>query len=236
MNHAVQTEAEHSFLDTLKNCAALFVSLSSALLIAFLAMRVMEFFTISMTANLPEDIRTVIVQALLFDIVALLKMLPFLFVPFLIICVITRTKSSRTWAYGVGGSIVVIVYAVLIKYFATAAIPLGADLFGYSMKEIETTVGGGLTIDSISIFLFVIPVAVFWALLKILHSRKSIKPSYAFVILGTGSCWLCTVSGLPARASFASESSYNLALNKVMYFTGESYAYFSRSGKRGQLC
>ena len=95
MNNAVQTEPEHSFLDTLKNCAALFVSLSSALLIAFLAMRVMEFFAISMTTNLPEDIRTVIVQALLFDIVSFLKMLPFLFVPFLIVCVITRTKSSR---------------------------------------------------------------------------------------------------------------------------------------------
>ena len=232
MNNAVQTEAEHSFLDTLKNCAALFVSLSSALLIAFLAMRVMEFFAISTTANLPEDIRTVIAQALLFDIVAILKMLPFLFVPFLIVCVITRTKSSRTWAYGVGGSIVIIVYAVLIKYFATtAAIPLGADLFGYSLKEIETTVSGGLTIDSISILLFVIPVAVFWALLAILHSRKSIKPSYAFVILGIGVVLAFTVSGLPARASFASDLSYNLAVNKWIYFTEESYAYFSRTAK-----
>ena len=228
MNNAVQAEPEHSFLDTLKNCAALFVSLSSALLIAFLAMRVMEFFAISMTANLPEDIRTVIVQALLFDIVAILKMLPFLFVPFLIVCVIARTKSSRYWAYGVGGSIVIIIYAVLIKYFATAAIPLGADLFGYSMKEIKTTVSGGLTIDSISIFLFVVPVAVFWAWLKVLHSRKPIKPVYAFVILGAGVVLACTVSGLPARASFASELSYNLAVNKVIYFAGESYAYFSR--------
>ena len=93
MNHAAHTEAEHSFLDTLKNCAALFVSLSSALLIAFLAMRVMEFFAISTTANLPEDIRTVIAQALLFDSVAILKMLPFLFVPFFIVCVITRTNK-----------------------------------------------------------------------------------------------------------------------------------------------
>ncbi len=231
MNNAVQTEAEHSFLDTLKNCAALFVSLSSALLIAFLAMRVMEFFSISMTTNLPEDIRTVIVQALLFDIVALLKLLPFLFVPFLIVCVITRTKSNRYWAYGVGGSIVIIIYAALIKYFATAAIPLGADLFGYSMKEIKTTVSGGLTIDPISIFLFVVPLAVFWALLKVLHSRKSIKPAYAFVLLGAGVVLACTVSGLPARASFASELSYNLAVNKVIYFAGESYAYFSRAAK-----
>jgi len=233
MNNAVRAEPEHSFLDRLKNCAAQFVSLSSALLIAFFAVRVMEFLAISTTNNLPEDIRTVLVQSLLFDIVALLKILPFLFVPFLVVCIITRTKSSRYWVYGVGGSTVIIIYAVLVKYFATATIPLGADVFGYSMNEIRTTVRGGLTVDSISIFLFVIPVAVFWTALTILHSRRSIKPAYAFFILGTGVVLACTASGLPARASFASELSYNLALNKWMYFTGESYAYFSRASKGG---
>jgi uncharacterized sulfatase len=233
MNSAVREESEHSFFDRLKNSAAQFVSLSSALWIAFFAVRVMEFFAISTTNNLPEDIRTVLVQSLLFDIVALLKILPFLFVPFLVVCIITRTKSSRYRVYGAGGSMFIILYAVLVKYFATATIPLGADVFGYSMSEIRTTVSNGLTIDSISIFLFVIPVAVFWAVLTVVHSRRSIKPAYAFVILGTGVVLACTVSGLPARASFASELSYNLALNKWMYFTGESYAYLSRASKGG---
>jgi len=137
--------------------------------------------------------------------------------------------SSRYRAYGIGGSIVIILYAVLIKYFATTAIPLGADFFGYSLKEIKTTVSGGLTIDPISIFLFVIPLAIFWSSLKILYSRKSVQPACALVILGAGVALACTISGLPARASFASELSYHLALNKVIYFTGESYAYFSRA-------
>jgi len=231
MNGATQMEPEHSFLDTLRNCAALFVSLSSALLIGFFAARIMEFIYIAETNNLPEDIGNVIVQALLFDLVSLLKILPFLFVPFLIVCFSTRTMSSRYRAYGVGGSISIILYAMLVKYFATARVPLGADLFGYSLKEIKTTISGGLTIDSISLVMFVIPVAVFWALLKAVYSRKLIKPAYAFVLLGTGVVLAFTVSGLPARASFASELSYNLALNKVMYFTGESYAYFSRAAK-----
>jgi phosphoglycerol transferase MdoB-like AlkP superfamily enzyme len=232
MSNAVQREPEPSFLDTLKNSAALFVSLSSALLIAFLCARIMELFTISKTVNLPEDIATVIVQALLFDLVVFLKMLPFLFVPFFIVCFIARTKRSRYRAYGIGGSIILVMYAVLIKYFATATVPLGADLFGYTLKEIKTTVSGGLTMDLISIFLFVIPVAMFWAMLKVLSTRKSMSPAYAFVLLGTGVALACTVSGLPARTSFASELSYDLALNKVMYFTGESYAYFSGSAKR----
>ena len=231
MNSTIRTEPERSFLDRLKNCAALFVSLSSAFLIAFFAARVTEFLAFSKSNNLPEDIRNVIVKALLFDIVSFLKILPFLFVPFLIVCFSARAKSSRYLAYGIGGSIVIILYAVLIKYFATATIPLGSDFFGYSLKEIKMTISGGLTIDPISIFLFVIPVGIFWASLKVVSARKSIRPAYAFVVLGAGVVLACTVSGLPARASFASESSYNLALNKVMYFAKESYAYFSRAAK-----
>ena len=231
MNDPIQMESKQSFLDTLKNSAALFVSLSSALWFAFFAARIMEFIAISRADNLPEDIRTVIVQAFLFDIVSFLKVLPFLFVPFLMVCFGARAKSSRARAYGIGGSIVVILYAVLVKYFSTARVPLGSDLFGYSLKEIKMTISGGLTIDPVSIFVFIIPIAIFWASLKVVSSRKSIRPAYAFFILGSGIVLAGTVSGLPARTSFASELSYNLALNKVMYFTGESYAYFTRPAK-----
>lgn len=229
MNNTVRKEPEHSFLDKLKNCAALFVNLSLALLIAFFAVRIMEFIYISMTNNLPRDFWNVVWQALLFDILSFLEILPFLFIPFFIVYFSTRTMKSRYWAYGAGGSIVIILYAILIKYFAAALVPLGADLFGYSMKDIEITVRGGATIDAISIFLFIIPIAIFWASLAFLYSCKSIKPVYAFVILGAGVVLTCEVSALPDSTSFKTEFSYNLALNKVAYFAEESYAYFSRA-------
>src|SRR5512143_3755883 len=172
MNDAVQKEPEESLPGKLKNYAALFVKLSLALLNAFLAVRVMEFIYSSMTTSLPRDFRNVVVQALLADIISFLEMLPFLFVPFLIVCFSARTRKARYRAYGIGGTVVVILYAMLIKYFATAMVPLGADLFGYSIKEIEATVKGGATLDAMSIFLFVIPVAVLWASLVFLYSRK----------------------------------------------------------------
>src|SRR6266498_3678016 len=106
MNNANQTEAEHSFFDRLKNCAALFVSLSSALLIAFLAARIVELSALSSIHTLPEDFRIVVVQAFLFDIVSFLKMLPFLFIPFFIVCFSTNTTRSHYRAYRAGGSIV----------------------------------------------------------------------------------------------------------------------------------
>ena len=231
MNDAVRQGPEDSNLDKLGTCAALFVNLSLALLIAFFAVRVMEFIYISTTNNLPRDFRNVVAQALLVDCISFLEMLPFLFIPFLVACFGVRTMKSRFWAYGVGGSIVIILYAMLIKYFATALVPLGADLFGYSLKEIEVTVKGGAAMDAMSIFLFVIPVALFWASLAFFSSRKSIKAAYAFGILGAGIVLACTVSALPARTSLKTELSYNLALNKAVYFAEESYAYFSHAAR-----
>jgi uncharacterized sulfatase len=228
MNNTVQKKPEHSFLDTLKNCAALFVNFSWALLVAFFAARILEFIYISMTANLPRDFGNIVLQVLLFDSVSFLKILPLLFIPFFVVYVSTKTMKSRYRAYGVGGSILIILYAILIKYFATALVPLGADLFGYSMKDIVATVRGGATIDAISIFLFLIPLSLLWASLAFLYSRKSIKPAYAFITLGTGVVLTFAVSALPVSTSFETELSHNLALNKAAYFAEASYAYFSR--------
>ena len=229
MNNAIQREREQSLLDTLKKCASLFVSFSPALLTAFVAMRIMEILAMSRASNIPPDIRTVMVKAFLYDCLSFLEILPFFFVPFLLVCLGTRTRKSHYLIYGIGGSILILMYAALVKYFATALVPLGADLFGYSLKEINETIRGGVTLDVISISLFVIPLAIFWALLTVLSSRKSMHPAYALTLLVAGTILAFTVSGLPPRASFASELSYHLALNKVMYFAEDSRAYFSRT-------
>ncbi|MEK6672541.1 MAG: LTA synthase family protein, partial [Nitrospirota bacterium] len=81
------------------------------------------------------------------------------------------------------------------------------------------------------IFLFIIPLTLFWASLAFIRPRKGMKPAYALVILGAGVTLTCTVSALPAATSFETEFSYNLALNKMTFFAGESYAYFARSTK-----
>ena len=231
MNYTIKKETEHSLIEKLKNCAALFGNFSLALLIAFLALRIMEIIYIVRTNNPLQNFLNVIMQALLYDIVSFPTILPFLFIPFVIVYFSVGTTKFRYWIYFIGGSIVIILYAVLIKYFATALVPLGSDLFGYSMKEIKETVRGGITFDTISIFLFTMPIVVFWVCLSFIYSRKFFKPVYALVLLGTGVLLTCTVSVLPARTSFETELSYNLALNKWVYFFEESYAYFSRSTK-----
>ncbi len=231
MNLSVQKEPEHSFFDKLKNCAALFGKYLPALLLAFVAIRFMEFIYISMTNDLPRDLRTVAAQALLSDSITFIEMLPFLFLPFFFVYLTTGTMRPRYWAFGAGGSIVIVLYALLVKYFATTLVPLGSDLFGYSLNDIAVTVKGGTTLDPITLVLIILPPALFWATLAFVSTRKPLKSFTAFMLLGAGIMMTLTVSALPAGTVFKSELSYNLAVNKVAFFSRESYLYFSHSAK-----
>src|SRR3989304_1066721 len=221
-----------SFFGKLKNCAILYVNLSGALLLAFITMRIMEITYISTTNNLPQDLWDVVWKAFVFDIVSFLEILPLMFIPFLVMFLVTGTMRFSYWVYGAGGTVVIILYALLVKYFAMAGVPLAADLFGYSMKDINTTVRGSATMDVFSIFLFIVPLFLFWVAMMFLYRRKWMKPAYALVLLGTGTALICTVPALPAPASFETEFSYNLAVNKVTFFAGKSYAYFAGSVKK----
>jgi uncharacterized sulfatase len=186
MIDTVHEAYEYSFFDKVKNSAASFVTLSPALLLAFLAIRVMELFHMSMANDLSRDFRTVAEQALLSDSMTLVAMLPFLFIPFFLVYLITATMRPRYCAYGIGGSIVVFSYVLLVKYFTTTLVPLGSDLFGYSFNDIVITVKGGTKLDAFTLVLVVLPLVLFWASLAFLSSRRPIKPFFALMILGAG--------------------------------------------------
>jgi hypothetical protein len=231
VNDSVDLDRGRSFLAQLKHGAALFVSLSAALFAAFFAARSIEFICLSQVSALPKDFRHVVVQAFLFDSVFFLEMLPFLFIPFVALCLITRTERTRYGTFAAGGLTLTILYAALIKYFATALVPLGADLFGYSLKDIATTIKGGAVLDAASLLLILVPVAALWAGLQFISSRRLIRPSGAFAILGAGIILSFTVSPLPAGSSFQTELSHSLSLNKAAYFVQQSYEYFFFRGQ-----
>jgi uncharacterized sulfatase len=226
VNDKVDLDPARSLFAQLKHGTAQFVSLSAALFAAFLAARIIELINLSLRGDISKDLRHVVVQALLFDSVFFLEMLPFLFVPFIALCLITRTARARHRIFAAGGMLLTVLYAALIKYFATALVPLGADLFGYSLKDIVTTIKGSEVFDRASLFLVLVPVAALWAGLAFLSSRRLIRPSGAFGILGAGIILSCTVSPLPPPSSFQTELSHSLALNKAAFFARQSYAYF----------
>src|SRR3989304_1373505 len=154
MNNALHRKPHQSFPDKIKNCAVLFVNLSAAMLLALFTVRIMEFTYISRTNNLPLDFWNVVGHAFVFDILSFLEILPFLFIPFFMIYFVTGTIKFSYLAYGAAGSVVIILYASLVKYFATAGVPLAADLFGYFMEDIEINPRSSAAGADLSFFLF----------------------------------------------------------------------------------
>jgi uncharacterized sulfatase len=118
-------------------------------------------------------------------------------------------------------------YLALIQYFNSTLVPLGADLYGYSWKEIKLTVGASGKLNIWTILLMLIFIA--GIISGLLWLGKKIRPGRiaAFVI-----CLLIVTTSLLAFASaftphmFSVEYDNNLSRNKLDYFFTASLDHF----------
>ena len=204
----------------------LFFNLSIALIISMMFVRVLELINISLSNDFPVDNYKVIAFALIFDFVFFLKIIPFLFLPFLIFFLFKKS-SYNIWVFGFLGSLLLVFYLLLIKYFQTALVPLGADLFGYSIAEINKTIAGSSKTDVTAIFTTVFTLVLFWTLVFFFNNRIVLKPITAMMFMFIGIVFSYSgVSGLPKSTSFKTDYSYNVAINKIAFFAEQSAAYF----------
>ncbi|NEU08127.1 sulfatase-like hydrolase/transferase [Flavihumibacter sp. R14] len=216
-------------IQKIKKAAALFINSALALFTAFIVIRIGEFVLILMNNDLPSESVKVVSEAVLFDLIFFLKLIPILFIPFVILYFIIGNKKVNHVIFGILGTIFILGYVLLIRYFGTALVPLGDDLFSYSLEEIQQTIAGNSALDLISICLVIIPIVLFWVLLYFFSTRKIVKSMYAYLILGTGSMLAYLgISALPSGAAFKNEFSYNLSLNKAAFFSEKTIAYFSQ--------
>jgi len=204
-----------------------FGNLSLALLLACLTTRLVELSGIVLTTEVPQDVWTVISQAFWSDLLFFLKLLLFLLPPFFLVRLIFRGEHADLRGYGIIGSLVLSGYLILVNYFFVARVPLGADLFGYSMADILYTVRAGYRFSALSVLSCIIPLAVFWAALRYFNNHVILKPAVVFITLVAGA--VVSIYGgsvLPARNAFKSEFAYDVAVNKVDFFVEDSFAYF----------
>ncbi len=136
-------------------------------------------------------------------------------------------KKLAHIAFIVIALLLLLVQVSLSQYFVRTLVPLGADLWAYSIADIKQTVGasGGIQISMILVFIGLIALAV--AAFIFLPKRIHIRGIFAFLLFivfaVSTSAELLSVTDnwLPGQ-----EYSNNLALNKSDYFFGRSYRYF----------
>lgn len=120
-----------------------------------------------------------------------------------------------------------IIQLLLSSYFITAFVPLGADVFGYSLHDIKQTVGASGSLSISSAIAFVV-LALFVVISVFVLSGKLRINRFAAVLLPIISVIL-VVSGLRRidhDYGFKSDFENNLVTNKSEFFYSAAYFHF----------
>jgi len=116
---------------------------------------------------------------------------------------------------------------MLLSYFNTAMVMLGADLFGYSISEIEQTIGASGGISLVSVILFVILTIL--AILVLRYVPKKLKVNLNLAILISFLSFLFLVFGISSKLgspNLKSDFANSLVTNKSNYFYTASYSHY----------
>ena len=196
-----------------------FISLSFIFAVMLLTVRFYELIITSNYYNYPAGSFLSILSGLKFDLIIYLRISAILMLPFLMIAYFSQ-KAAKTF-FIVISVFLVLGDILLLKYFSTARVPLGADLFGYSVSEIKHTVQSS---GEASILPFVF-IGLFLAyMVRVFHKHVyyKLKP---WMLAGCSILMFGSLLPLnvykPQPANFNNEFSMFASTNKLNFF-GES--------------
>ena len=220
---------ERSPTDGVGAAASRFVGLLPAILLAGLCLRVAE-----LGAGMPPGVALLVVlrlsaRALAGDLYVLARFLPLLFLMSLAPLLI-NSRRGRCWGLGLSWSVLIALQAALVQYFITARVPLGADLFGYSLRDVHETVSAGLSFHPAVVVGTVLALLILWTLLARLLGREPLLlPWRAAALMLAASAALWLGPGQLPQAQSETPYTYNLRLNKTAYFIGDTARYLLSS-------
>ncbi len=213
---------------------ARFLALLPALLAGMLCVRAAELIAAWPVGTATVDAVAIVVDALSYDVLTALRYLPLLFLLCLPVLV-TESRRLTFWSLGIAGSALLLAQACLAEYFITARVPLGADLYTYTLREIRETVAG----PHINVVLAAGTVAallMLWLVLARQLSRHRAGPpprATLFLFAVSLAALLFGPVDLPPTRA-ATEYAHSLSLNKTASFAGSSYAYLAHSGEMSE--
>jgi uncharacterized sulfatase len=204
----------NTITDKLKLALKSFVLLSIGLFVIFLLIRLFDFLLIGTGS---------ILDSLLSDIIFFLYIIFIPGVLFILVSLISN-KAARIFYY-IFAVLISAGYLMLLFYFSKSAVPLGSDLFGYSLSEISHTISASGGIGIMPIISFIIVAVLVIYLLNIFLKIKI--PDFVNYIIAA--CIIISFfwgNNMNSPSSFSSQREYFLTLNKLQFFVSKSSDYF----------
>ncbi len=202
-----------------------FLNHAIILLVLLLCARVYEMVRDYFLHGSPAFLGRVILTGLAKDGIYFLEIAALLFPGFALLILLHKVLAKIFFI--ICAVIILLVQVGLMEYFLNSQVPLGADLWGYSMKDIKQTVGASGSLNTTAFILLFLFVAFIIGLFIYLPKKFKINGLLSFVffllviITTTTSISETVKQWLPGQ-----EYSNNLALNKSDYFFSKSYSYF----------
>jgi uncharacterized sulfatase len=206
--------------------ATRFLDYLPALMLALLCLRFAELAAGVQVGATPRELSRLLASAIAFDLINLARYLPALFLVSLPLLLI-RNRRARILSIGLIWSLLLLFQAGLVQYFLTARVPLGADVFGYSLKNIQKIVSGGA---SWNMSVIAGTFAALLGLWLVLATRSRTEPRSSRGSTAIFALALLLMVFAPARSEFVgeqNEDAQNLKTSKWSYFLDDSLAYLT---------
>lgn len=205
-----------------------FLSLSLILAGMILTVRLYELFITSASANYPAGSIVNLFIGVKFDLILYLRISAILMVPYLMIA--WFSQKTAKYFFVVISILLILGDMLLIKYFSTARVPLGADLLGYSFKEMQHTIGASGKLNLLPYVLIILYLALMVRIF-VKHVYFRLKPWMVAVLT-----FLMLVTLIPVRqlkpdpSKFDNEFSLFVAANKLGFFAQSMTDHYLRQG------
>lgn len=146
-------------------------------------------------------------------------------IPYLIFYIFYKTLAKSFYIFF--ATLLLLLQVALIQYFNKSMVPLGADLFAYSIADIKQTLGASGGVSILQIISFIILIAFSLFVFIYFPKKISLNKYAAFSITFFSVFVLITGFSFGGFSSLKTEYVRSLVLNKSDFFLTQSYHYFS---------
>lgn len=206
-----------------------YISLSFILFSMIVTVRLYELIITSSYSNYPPGSFLTLLTGLKFDVILYLRVSAVMMIPYLMIAFFSQKVAK--YFFVLCSILLILGNMLLLKYFSTSRVPLGADLLGYSADEVSKTVQSSGKLEILPFMIIIIYLA-YMVRVFIKHVYFRVKPwAVVLISLFMFSSLLPLNFFSPQPSSFNNEFSMYAADNKLSFFISSVGNHYLNKGK-----